>query len=81
MHATRLTIALLACLTLSACGGGDDDAPPAFSYGVASGDPLQDRVVLWTRLTPEANGWTGPIAGRVVNEGDRIEILSPMQGG
>ena len=29
-----------------------------FQHGVASGDPLQDRVVLWTRLTaPEA----GPI--------------------
>ena len=35
-------------LTLSACGGGGDDAPPAFSYGVASGDPLADRVILWT---------------------------------
>ncbi|OGB03267.1 MAG: hypothetical protein A3G29_13065 [Burkholderiales bacterium RIFCSPLOWO2_12_FULL_64_99] len=35
-------------LTLSACGGGDDDAPPAFNHGVASGDPLADRVILWT---------------------------------
>ena len=23
-----------------------------FKHGVASGDPLQDRVILWTRLTP-----------------------------
>ncbi|MBI3739927.1 MAG: PhoD-like phosphatase N-terminal domain-containing protein, partial [Chloroflexi bacterium] len=22
-----------------------------FQHGVASGDPLQDRVILWTRLT------------------------------
>jgi alkaline phosphatase D len=35
-------------LTLSACGGGDGDAPPAFNHGVASGDPLADRVILWT---------------------------------
>ena len=27
-----------------------------YGHGVASGDPLQDRVVLWTRLTPDANG-------------------------
>jgi alkaline phosphatase D len=42
---------------LSACGGGDDDAtPPArFDFGVASGDPLADRVVLWTHAAP-ANG-------------------------
>jgi alkaline phosphatase D len=26
----------------------------AFRHGVASGDPLQDRVVLWTRITPLA---------------------------
>lgn len=32
---------------LTACGGGDDVAP-SFDYGVASGDPLADRVILWT---------------------------------
>lgn len=24
-----------------------------FYYGVASGDPLQDKVIIWTRITPE----------------------------
>lgn len=41
---------------LSACGGDDDPVqapqPPApqarFDFGVASGDPLADRVILWT---------------------------------
>ena len=35
-------------------------APPAraaaragFNHGVASGDPLHNAVVIWTRLTPE----------------------------
>jgi len=27
-----------------------DESP--FQHGVASGDPLQDRVILWTRVTP-----------------------------
>lgn len=27
-----------------------------FLHGVASGDPLADRVVLWTRVTPETDG-------------------------
>jgi alkaline phosphatase D len=31
---------------LSACGGSEADI--RFDYGVASGDPLQDRVILWT---------------------------------
>ena len=26
----------------------------AFKHGVASGDPLADRVILWTRITPDA---------------------------
>ena len=37
-----------------------------YGHGVASGDPLQDRVILWTRLTPEATGSTGTVTGRVV---------------
>lgn len=29
-----------------------------FGHGVMSGDPLSDRVVLWTRITiPDARGW------------------------
>ncbi|WP_163119747.1 alkaline phosphatase D family protein [Acinetobacter pittii] len=35
--------------------GSDDESPEAqadFLHGVASGDPLQDKVILWTRLTP-----------------------------
>lgn len=31
---------------LSGCGGGDSF--PEFNFGVASGDPLSDRVILWT---------------------------------
>jgi len=27
-------------------------APARFQHGVASGDPLADRVILWTRVTP-----------------------------
>lgn len=27
---------------------------PVFRHGVASGDPLHDRVILWTRVTPRA---------------------------
>ncbi len=30
-----------------------DDALKPFYHGVASGDPLPDRVIIWTRVTPE----------------------------
>lgn len=32
--------------SLTACGGDDDQVE--FLYGVASGDPLSDRIILWT---------------------------------
>lgn len=32
---------------------GTDDIPVDFIHGVASGDPLMDRVILWTRVTPK----------------------------
>jgi alkaline phosphatase D len=53
---------------LTACGGGGgggdggaaEPAPEStgsvFKHGVASGDPLSDRVILWTRITPVAPG-------------------------
>jgi alkaline phosphatase D len=34
-----------------------------FLHGVASGDPLADRVILWTRVTPRA-GAVGPVSVR-----------------
>lgn len=35
---------------LAGCGGGDDGVDVRFAQGVASGDPLSDRVILWTRV-------------------------------
>ena len=40
---------------LTACGSDDDKDSVvfAFGHGVASGDPLSDRVIIWTRVTPD----------------------------
>lgn len=35
-----------------------------FEHGVASGDPLSDRVIIWTRITPEAPVQSTPIPVR-----------------
>lgn len=60
-----------AAAPLAACGtselipglapdGGPRSADNPFKHGVASGDPLPDRVILWTRVTPP-EGMTGDI--------------------
>jgi alkaline phosphatase D len=38
----------------------EQESPNVFRHGVASGDPLSDRVILWTRVTP-AHDATDPV--------------------
>ncbi|MFQ6171447.1 alkaline phosphatase D family protein [Oryzobacter sp. R7] len=48
----------------SATVAGSGPAADPFTVGIASGDPLPTRVVLWTRLAPspfEADGGLGPV--------------------
>lgn len=40
--------------------------PPAFLHGVASGDPLPDGVLLWTRVTPSSDATPGSGKGPAV---------------
>ncbi|MFD4374482.1 PhoD-like phosphatase N-terminal domain-containing protein, partial [Streptomyces sp. NPDC058527] len=46
-----------------ATAAGQDSAArtpaPTFLHGVASGDPLPDGVLLWTRVTPTADAVPG----------------------
>ncbi|WCN00837.1 alkaline phosphatase D family protein [Streptomyces sp. M92] len=44
--------AVLAAPLAAAPPAGAAGAAPAFLHGVASGDPLPDGVLLWTRVTP-----------------------------
>ena len=40
--------------------------PIAFSHGVASGDPLPNRAIIWTRVTPEVGATPGSGLGKRV---------------
>lgn len=48
--------ALSLTVGMTGCNDSSDNETSSlkvsFEHGVASGDPLQDRVILWTRLTP-----------------------------
>jgi alkaline phosphatase D len=79
----------MAASTAGGCAGGAstvaadaaaraaERADGAFRHGIASGDPLGDRVILWTRVTAPGGGPTpvrwqiasDPGFRRVVNEG------------
>jgi alkaline phosphatase D len=55
----RSGTALVAGAAAAGSANAKLEAPPqpgtVFAHGVASGDPLQDRVILWTRATPPAS--------------------------
>jgi len=48
----KFSVTLIALL-LSICTFAQDPALAPFYHGVASGDALSDRVILWTRVTPD----------------------------
>ncbi len=56
----RLALGLGLSGSLAACATTDAASAyagaVAFAHGIASGDPLSDRVILWTRVTPSAAG-------------------------
>ncbi|MEO6322533.1 MAG: alkaline phosphatase D family protein [Polaromonas sp.] len=78
------TAAVLAAgSSVVACGSGGDDTPPPrpivraqFSYGVASGDPLSDRVMLWTYAKVAGSDESVPLTWQVASDSNFIRIVS-----
>jgi len=78
IQVASVSAVMTAGASLSACGGS---AQPEFLYGVASGDPLADRVILWTHAkfpgadTPVALRYqvaTDATFNQIVSQGDVI---------
>lgn len=71
--------ALSAAGAAAACNGMSVETPPysgaiAFSHGVASGDPGRDRVVIWTRVSPEQPG-PAPVRWIVARDRDLTDVV------
>jgi alkaline phosphatase D len=47
-----------------------------FRHGIASGDPLRDRVVLWTRVTPGAPGETVDVDWMVARDARMTRLIA-----
>jgi len=46
-----------------------------FYHGVASGDPLADRVILWTRVTPEDSVASIPVLYQISDSKEFVTII------
>lgn len=63
----------------AACSTQSIEAPNyegevAFNHGVASGDPRQDRVIIWTRVTP-ANAGPVPVRWIVARNRELTDVV------
>lgn len=72
---TSLSAALAGGAALSGCGGGDDEQVD-FLYGVASGDPQADRVILWTHARFADSGDTVYLRWQVAEDASFKSIVS-----
>ena len=73
-------------MVLTGCGGDDNDDSlsladsklvVAFGHGVASGDPLADKVIIWTRVThTESSAQTIPVEWKVATDEAMTNLVS-----
>ena len=52
-----------------------DSGKAPFYHGVASGDPLQDRVVIWTRVTPISTRDTIKVAWNIGTDPEMKKVI------
>lgn len=62
-------------------GTGSHDAPSvSFRHGVASGDPLVDRVILWTRITPVGFSTAAvPVSATVASDPEMRAVIARFE--
>ncbi|MFE3721730.1 alkaline phosphatase D family protein [Streptomyces cyaneofuscatus] len=75
--AATAAVPVLATSTITSATAGSQVAAPAFLHGVASGDPLPDGVLLWTRVTPEPGAEPG--SGRGADTPVRWEVAEDRE--
>jgi len=76
-------------MALTGCGADDDNDSTtasdsnlvvAFGHGVASGDPLSDRVIIWTRVTPSVDDVTAqktvPVDWKVATDAAMTSVVA-----
>ncbi|MCA8901982.1 MAG: alkaline phosphatase D family protein [Hyphomonas sp.] len=65
------SVGLAACTTLPGASQAYD-GEVSFDHGVASGDPLSNRVIVWTRVTPKSGSGPIPVSYEVTDAAGAI---------
>lgn len=71
--------AALGTVALAACGKTGPETykgEVSFQHGVASGDPLPDRMILWTRVTPLSGAGSIPVRWEILRAGQDSPVAA-----
>ena len=68
-----ISTALSGCGDSGSTDGGDSSsgitASATFEHGIASGDPLSDKVIIWTRVTPSVGSGQRNVVYEIAEDG------------
>lgn len=71
-------------MAITGCGADDNNdkglGALTFAHGVASGDPLADRVIIWTRITPQRPN-SSDLVDVTWAVSERADMSAPVQTG
>ena len=68
-----LSYGLMGC---SLTSDDDDPVEVTFDHGVASGDPLADRVILWTRVSPLEEASRVRVSWEVATDAEFTQVIT-----
>jgi len=75
-HCMRHLVFYVSCFLIVAVNLYGQQAFPPFLYGVASGDPLHDRVILWTHVSPSDSAQPAIVNWRIATDMAFSNIVS-----
>jgi len=80
VSAATISMSLVGCNSNSGAGMATNEFDISFNHGVASGDPLSDSVILWTRVTPEEAQRSVSLTLQVAQDEACNQLLSSQKG-
>lgn len=78
VNVSSVSAVLAAGGVLSGCSGASQ-VPVDFNYGVASGDPLKDRIILWTHAKYQNSAAPVALTYQVANDSAFMSVVTSGQ--
>lgn len=72
----KLLLSLIGLIIYGSCFAQLDSAMAPFYHGVASGDALNDRVIIWTRVTPNSGVYSYSVDWEMATDNQFTNVVN-----